>query len=110
MFELEDELTGTIARELRGSLASARGLSGSDLLRGTDDQQAYDLYLRGRYAWSKRGDRLRTAIDLVSAALARDPKFARPPAGLAMAWVIMPMFMPSVASSGSALAMAQRSG
>jgi len=110
MFELEDEVTGAIARELRGSFASERGLSGSDLLRGTADRQAYDLYLRGRYAWSKRGDRLRTAIDLFNAALARDPKFARAHAGLAMAWVIMPMFMPSVVSADSALALAQRSG
>jgi tetratricopeptide (TPR) repeat protein len=110
MFELEDELTGTIARELRGSLASERGLSGSDLLRGTDDQGAYDLYLRGRYAWSKRGKQgLRTAIALFNAALTRDPGFARAHAGLAMAWVVLPVFTTSV-SAESALAMAQQSG
>ena len=110
MFELEDEVTGTIARELRGSLATERGASGSDLLRGTSDQEAYDLYLRGRYAWSKRGEQgLRTAIDLFNAALKRDPEFARAHAGLAMAWVVMPVFTTSV-SADSALAMAQQSG
>jgi serine/threonine-protein kinase len=109
MFALEDEVTGAIARELRGSLASERRLSGSDLLRGTNDQEAYDLYLRGRYAWSQRGAGLRPAIDLFNAALARDPKFARAYAGLSMAWVVMPVFAPA-ASGDSALRLAQESG
>jgi len=109
MFELEDEVTGTIARELRGSLANERGPSGSAMLRGTDDQQAYDLYLRGRYAWSKRGEQaLRAAIELFNAALTLDPRFARAHAGLAMAWVVMPVFTTSV-SADSAFAMAHQS-
>jgi serine/threonine-protein kinase len=110
MFELEDEVTRTIAGELRGSLASERGLSGSALARGTEDQEAYDLYLRGRHAWSKRGEQgLRAAIDLFNAALTRDPGFARAHAGLAMAWVVIPVFTTSV-SADSALTMAQQSG
>ena len=108
MFELEDEVTGTIARELRGSLAGDRGLAGAALLRGTNDLKAYDLYQQGREAWRKRGNSLWTAIELFNGALALDPKFARAHAGLAMTWVIMPMFHSSVRAD-SALTLAQES-
>ena len=107
MFELEDEVTTAIAGELRGTLTGSRTLVSSDALRGTADQEAYDLYLRGRYAWSKRGEQgLRTAIDLFNAALTRDPRFARAHAGLAMAWVVLPVFTTSI-SADSALALAR---
>jgi len=110
MFALEDEVTATIANELRGTLSPGEVRPASDILRGTSDQEAYDLYLRGRYAWSKRGEEgLRTAIDLFNAALTRDPRFARAHAGLAMAWVVLPVFTTSI-NADSALAMAQRSG
>jgi serine/threonine-protein kinase len=108
MFELEDEVTGTIARELRGSLAGEHGLAGAALLRGTNDLKAYDLYQQGREAWRKRGASLRTAIELFNAALALDPGFARAHAGLAMTWVIMPMFDSSVGAD-SAFTKAQQS-
>jgi TolB-like protein/Flp pilus assembly protein TadD len=108
MFELEDEVTGTIARELRGSLAGERGLAEAALLRGTNDLKAYDLYQRGRQAWRKRGDSLLTAIELFNGALALDPRFARAHAGLAMTWVIMPMFHSSVGTD-SALIIAKQS-
>ena len=108
MFELEDEVTGTIARELRGPLTGERGLAGVALLRGTNDLKAYDLYQRGREAWRKRGASLRAAIELFNAALALDPGFARAHAGLAMTWVIMPMFDSSVGAD-SAFTKAQQS-
>jgi TolB-like protein/tetratricopeptide (TPR) repeat protein len=110
MFELEDDLTATIASELRGAMSGEQTRAASDVLRGTTDREAYDLYLRGRYAWSKRGERgLRNAIDLLNASIARDPNFARAHAGLAMAWVVLPVFTTAVGAD-SAIAMAQRSG
>ena len=110
MFELEDDVTAAIAGELRGTLSGQATRVSSDALRGTSDQEAYDLYLRGRYAWSKRGERgLRTAIELFDAAIARDENFARAHAGLAMAWVVLPVFTSAV-SADSALTMAQQSG
>jgi TolB-like protein len=52
--------------------------------RGTRDSAAYDLYLRGRVAFT-RGS-ASDAIPLFERALARDPTFANAAAGAAMAW------------------------
>jgi serine/threonine-protein kinase len=61
--------------------------------RGTDDPEAYDLYLQGRYYWARRGvANLNRAVDFFSRATAKDPNFARAHAGLALAYVVMPAF------------------
>jgi serine/threonine-protein kinase len=68
--------------------------------RGTADLVAYDLFLKGRYYWSRRGaDNLRTAIAYFEQAIARDPAFARAWAGLAMAQVALPYFTDLLADS-----------
>jgi TolB-like protein/tetratricopeptide (TPR) repeat protein len=107
MFQLEDDITAAIASELRGTLSGERSSVTGGVPRGTTDPEAYDLYLKGRYAWSKRGSRgLGTAIDLFNAAIARDPKFARAHAGLAMSYVVLPLFSRAItADSGLALAL-----
>jgi TolB-like protein/tRNA A-37 threonylcarbamoyl transferase component Bud32 len=56
MFELEDDVTASIAVGLRGTLSGERANFAAGAPRGTMDLEAYDLYLRGRYAWSKRGE------------------------------------------------------
>jgi eukaryotic-like serine/threonine-protein kinase len=97
MFQLEDDVTATIASALRGTLSGGRASLTSGSPRGTQDLEAYDLYLRGRYAWSKRGERnLRNAIELFDQAIARDPSFARAHAGRAMSYVVLPIFVPSL--------------
>ena len=109
MFALEDEVTTAIASELRGALSGGRAAVAAGVPRGTTNEEAYDLYLRGRYAWGKRGERgLGSAIELFKQAIARDPRFARAHAGLAMTYVVLPVFTASI-SVDSALAMAMRS-
>jgi len=50
--------------------------------RGTSDLQAYDLYLRGRYFFDKRGEAgLRRALDYFQQASQKDSNFARAYAG-----------------------------
>jgi serine/threonine-protein kinase len=62
--------------------------------RGTRDQEAYDLYLRGRYLWQRRGESsLRQASMLFAQAIAKDSTFARAWAGLAMVQVVLPEFI-----------------
>ena len=52
---------------------------------------AYELYLKGRSLWSKRGgENLRQAIGFYEQAIARDPKYALAYAGLAEAYVLLP--------------------
>ena len=78
-----------------------------DAGRGTRDQEAYDLYLKGRYYWVQRGPaNMPRAISYFQQAIARDPRFARAHAGLSMAYGLYPIFLPGGTDSITALAMA----
>lgn len=57
--------------------------------RPTNDPEAYDLYIRGRYLWNKRvnQDILRSA-ELFRAAIDRDPTFAKAYVALADAYTL----------------------
>ncbi len=60
---------------------------------GTADMEAYDLFLRARFALQQRGaDSLRSAAALFARATARDPAFARAYAGIAEATVLLPQY------------------
>jgi eukaryotic-like serine/threonine-protein kinase len=101
VFDVQDVIARAIVDSLRVALVGGAAPVGAPALRGTNDLEAYDLYLQGRYAWSKRGRDLFSAVRLYQAAIARDPKFARAYAGLAMAYV--PMMVYGVASGDSVL-------
>ncbi|NIN73123.1 MAG: tetratricopeptide repeat protein [Gemmatimonadetes bacterium] len=49
----------------------------------TEDLEAYDLYLRGRYFWNQRGEGIRRGLEYFRQALERDPDYARAHAGVA---------------------------
>jgi len=49
----------------------------------TEDLEAYDLYLRGRYFLNQRGEGIRQALTYFERALERDPDYARAHAGVA---------------------------
>jgi tetratricopeptide (TPR) repeat protein len=49
----------------------------------TEDLEAYDLYLRGRYFWNQRGEGIRRGQGYFQQALERDPDYARAHAGVA---------------------------
>ena len=81
-FRVEEEIARQVVREMEVTL----GETGTRQLarRGTLDQEAYELYRRGRFHWQRR-----TAEDHVAAvayferAIARDSSYAEPWAGLA---------------------------
>ncbi len=57
------------------------------------DLESYQLYLRGVHQVRLRGeDSLRLAVDLFSAALRRDPSYARAEVGLASAYALLPSY------------------
>ncbi len=102
-----------IARDIVTALREKLGASATPDVRGggSRDPVAYDLFLRGRYFWSRRGSHgLRTAIDLFSRAIARDSTFARAWAGLAMAYGVLPFFGGATADSTVPLAEASALG
>jgi serine/threonine-protein kinase len=103
VFAVQDEFTRAIIAALgpvlgqHWSTASRGALQGSlvDQRRGTQDEEAYDLYLRGRYNWLSRTNSsdLLKAIDYFHQAIARNPSFARAHAGLAMAYETLPVYL-----------------
>jgi serine/threonine-protein kinase len=71
-----------------------------EVSRGTADEEAYELYLKGHYYWTQRGgDNLMRAIGYFRRAIGRDPTFARAYAGLAMAYEVLPNFVAGPADS-----------
>ena len=56
----------------------------------TDDIDAYELYLKGRYMWNKRTkDGMLTAVDYFNQAIERDSKYAPAYSGLADAYLVL---------------------
>ncbi len=59
----------------------------------TDNNEAYQLYLKGRFYWNKRNaENLRKAIEQFQAAADRDPNFALAFVGLADCYVLLPFY------------------
>jgi serine/threonine-protein kinase len=95
VFAVQDSLT----RAMVGALARAlgvRAVAPAQLVasQGTTDLQAYDLYQRGRAQWLLRGaENVARSIQYFHQAIARDPKFARAHAGLALAYAVLPVYV-----------------
>ena len=87
---MQDTITRAIIGRLRlataGTGANALASSGA---RGTDDPEAYNLLLRGRYAFDRTD--FASAEQLFRQAAARDPRFARARAYLAVAGAALPL-------------------
>jgi serine/threonine-protein kinase len=82
IFSVEQEIASQIVEQLRVKLSRQERKQISE--RATEDAQAYDLYLKARYHWSKRTpESIRHAIEYFETAIERDPMFARAWAGLA---------------------------
>lgn len=66
---------------------------------GTNDTEAYQSYLRGRYFWNKRtADGLRKAIEQFQQAIDRDPNYALAYAGLADCYLLLEQYAGTPAS------------
>jgi DNA-binding winged-HTH domains len=82
IFKLQDSLSNQIAQSLINKLSSSE--SQQLVTRLTNNKDAYDSYVRGRYFWNKRtGDSLYKAIDYLKEATELDPNFAEAYASLA---------------------------
>ena len=81
------EIAGTVTQKLQLKLSGddAKGLTKSY----TNDNEAYQLYLRGRFYWNKRTtESLKTAIEQFKAASEKDPNFALAYVGLADSYLV----------------------
>ncbi len=83
VFQLQDEITATVLRNLRTHLLrDSADEPPPPVKRFTEDPEAYVLYLKGSYHWSKRPSGTYAAIECFQEALQRDPKYARAYASL----------------------------
>jgi TolB-like protein/Tfp pilus assembly protein PilF len=61
--------------------------------RGTENAEAYRLYLQGRYLWNRRTpEDVKLAIDYLNQALGEDPSYALAYAGLADCYDVLPFY------------------
>jgi serine/threonine-protein kinase len=107
VFRLQDSVTEAIVVALAPALRGETAQMAAEMSRGTTDSVAYDLFLRGRYFWAKRGAaNLHRALDYFKRSVTRDPSFARAHAGLGMVYEVLPGYGSESTDSMSALAMA----
>lgn len=81
------EIAAAIAEKLQVRLSGndSKGIT----KRYTDNNEAYQLYLKGRFYWNKRtAENIKKAIELLRAATEKDPNFALAYAGLADCYVV----------------------
>src|SRR3984893_14403588 len=88
IFSVESEIAKTIADTLQAKLTGSEKTA--ILKRPTENSEAHELYLQGRFFWNKRtAADLRKSIDCFNQAIAKDPNYALAYAGLAQTWSIL---------------------
>ena len=88
IFTIEDSISRQVAEAL------ALELTGADRARlakrNTENGDAYQAYLKGRYYWNQRTpDSLKKGIDYFRQAIAHDPRYAAAYAGLADSYTLL---------------------
>ena len=91
IFAVESEIAKSIADTLRAKLkSSAEHVLAS---RPTENPEAHELYLKGRYFWNRRtGANLQKAADYFERAIEKDSKYALAYSGLADCHVLLPVY------------------
>jgi TolB-like protein len=77
IFDIQEEISNAIVDALKVALNVNDQQAVSRAQRPTENTQAYELYLQGRYLWRQRKEEnIRAAIDAFKQAIAIDPGFA----------------------------------
>src|SRR5438034_1426847 len=109
IFGVESEIAETIADTLQAKLTGLEKKQMSK--RTTQNPEAYELYLRGRFFWNKRTSAdMKTALSYFEQAASVDPKYAVAYAGMADCYLLLPLYGGGVPAemSPKAIAMAQK--
>jgi TolB-like protein/Tfp pilus assembly protein PilF len=87
VFAIQEEISRAIVAKLAGTLDAGERVTLAE--RSTRDPEAYDLYLKGRFAWHQRTrNGLREAVEYFTHAVARAPDYARAHVGLGDAYAV----------------------
>jgi len=85
MISLEQQIAGDIAEKLRSKLSTSEKQQVTK--QGTQNPEAYELYLKGRYYWNKQTvPDITSAISYFNQSIAKDPGYALAYSGLAEAY------------------------
>jgi TolB-like protein len=88
IMSLQQQIAGDIAGKLRSKLSGAEKQQVAK--QGTQNPEAYQLYVKGRYYWNKRTSAdIKTAISYFKQAIDKDPGYALAYSGLADAYVVL---------------------
>jgi TolB-like protein/Tfp pilus assembly protein PilF len=91
IFSLQDELASEISEKLRLRLSGAQRERLTK--RFTENRQAYEFYLRGRYAWARRAiEDLKKGVEYFRQAIVEDPNYSLAHAGIADCLVLLALF------------------
>jgi serine/threonine protein kinase/tetratricopeptide (TPR) repeat protein len=91
IFAIQDDIAQAIVKALEVKLLGEK----KQLLvkNYTDNLEAYNLYLQGRFFWNKRtAEDVKKAIDYFDQAVALDPNYALAYAGLADSYGLLPFY------------------
>jgi eukaryotic-like serine/threonine-protein kinase len=85
---LQQQIAGDIADKLRSKLSGDEKQQVTK--QGTQNSEAYQLYVKGRYYWNKRTSAdINTAIAYFNQSIDKDPNYAQAYAGLADAYSVL---------------------
>ncbi len=88
IISLQQQIAGDIAEKLRSKLSGTEKQQVTK--QGTQNPEAYPLYVKGRYYWNKRtAADIQTAISCFNQAIDKDPGYALAYSGLADAYVVL---------------------
>jgi TolB-like protein/Tfp pilus assembly protein PilF len=89
VISLQQQIAGDIAEKLRSKLSSSEKWQVTR--QGTQNPEAYELYLKGRYYWNQRtASDIEKAISYFNQAITKDPGYALAYSGLAEAYGVLP--------------------
>jgi serine/threonine protein kinase/TolB-like protein len=91
IISLQEQIAGDIAAKLRTKLSGAEKQQVTK--QGTQNPEAYQLYVKGRYYWNKRtAADLMTAISYFKQAIDKDPGYALAYSGVGDAYSVLGVF------------------
>jgi TolB-like protein/Flp pilus assembly protein TadD len=91
VFAIQSDVAKAIASALKAKLSP--GEKERIEKKQTENTEAYQLYLKGRFYWNKRTvPDLQKSIEYFNQAIEKDPNYALAYAGLANSYVILPAF------------------